>query len=423
MAIFPTDRRMPGMDVALHADAIAGLFDESFGDITVRECHPYYVRYKPERYAQVQYRLECEGADGRTVPVTAHLALYPPARAAKLAARYGAARGRADSNEQAVYVDRIDGLAQLFPTDVGLPGLRTAASPEAMGRRFQRHLAHAFGGDVRGCRVELVRYKAQKRAVLKFDVAGLAPETVYGKLRNDGAGRLHRIGAAMRRSGVPTPRTLAWWADLGMVIQASGEGARLADLRDTDDYLRWMPEVADALASLHLSRVEGLPRYSPDDEVRDLQDTAAIIGSVLPSMEAFATELCRRLAALLCARDGNVTTTHGSFHDDQVLVGDAGVEFIDTDGAIVGPPHSDVGLFLSYLSAEGCEAGYRLFLDRYLSVGVSSGTEYLLFEAASLLRWATLPFRELRRDWPEQVEGRVLGAAARLRDYERNRTT
>jgi aminoglycoside phosphotransferase (APT) family kinase protein len=419
MAIFPADRLLPGMDVALHADATAPLFDESFGDLTVRECHPYYVRYKPERYAHVQYRLECEEA---SVPVLGHLALYPPARTGKLAARYEAARGRADSNEQAVYVDRIYGLAQLFPIDVGLPGLRTAASPDAMAARFKRDLAHEFGGEVRGCLAELIRYKAQKRAVLKYDVDGPMAETVYGKLRNDGAGRLHQIGAAMKRSGVPTPRTLAWWSDLGMVIQESGAGVRLADLRDTDDYLRWMGVVADALASLHLSPVEGLPHYSPDDEIRDLQDSAATIGSVLPKMEAFASELCRRIAALLCTRDGEVTTTHGSFHDDQVLVGDDGVEFIDTDGAVIGPPHSDVGHFLSYLSAEGSEVAYRLFLDRYLSAGVSKGTEYHLFEAASLLRWATLPFRELRPDWPEQVEQRVLSAAARLHDYEQNRT-
>ena len=42
----------------------------------------------------------------------------------------------------------------------------------------------------------------------------------------------------------------------------------------------------------------------------------------------------------------------------------------------------------------------------------------LLFEAASLLRWSTLPFRELRPDWPEAVERRVALAAARLDAYD-----
>jgi hypothetical protein len=37
-----------------------------------------------------------------------------------------------------------------------------------------------------------------------------------------------------------------------------------------------------------------------------------------------------------------------------------------------------------------------------------------VFESASLLRWATLPFRELRGDWPEGVEQRVRLASARL---------
>ena len=39
-------------------------------------------------------------------------------------------------------------------------------------------------------------------------------------------------------------------------------------------------------------------------------------------------------------------------------------------------------------------------------------------EAASLLRWSTLPFRELRPDWPDAVERRVALAAARLDAYD-----
>ena len=79
-------------------------------------------------------------------------------------------------------------------------------------------------------------------------------------------------------------------------------------------------------------------------------------------------------------------------------MGDAGVTLIDVDDATLANPLSDVGHFLSYLSAEGAEDAYERFLTCYLATRSGAGGEHLLFEAGSLLRWATQPFRELRGD-------------------------
>jgi hypothetical protein len=116
------------------------------------------------------------------------------------------------------------------------------------------------------------------------------------------------------------------------------------------------------------------------------------------------------------AVDAPTGTSHGSFHDDQALVAAAGVTLVDLDSVQRAPLLADVGHFLSYLSADGAESAREAFLAAY-GRRRATGPGVLLFEAASLLRWSALPFRELQPDWPEAVERRVALAEERLRSY------
>ena len=101
---------------------------------------------------------------------------------------------------------------------------------------------------------------------------------------------------------------------------------------------------------------------------------------------------------------------HGSFHDDQVLVGPAGVIVLDLDSVALGDPLLDVGHFASYLSAAGEHAARTRFLD-----ACSAGPEALLFEAVALVRWSSLPFRALE---PHSAgrHGAALGACRSMSD-------
>jgi hypothetical protein len=85
-----------------------------------------------------------------------------------------------------------------------------------------------------------------------------------------------------------------------------------------------------------------------------------------------------------------------------VLVGDDGVSLVDLDSAAIGDPLLDVGRFASYLSAAGETAARERFLD-----ACAAPPQALLFEAAALLRWSSLPFRDLEPDWPLAVERRL----------------
>ena len=170
-----------------------------------------------------------------------------------------------------------------------------------------------------------------------------------------------------------------------------------------------MEPVAEALIQLHRTWIE-LPEHSVERELRDLRaaaETAAALG-------AEAGDLAERIAEQLAGVAPRACAIHGSFHDDQVLVGGAGVTLLDLDSAALGHPLLDVAHFTSYLTAAGELDARRRFLDAY-----RPAPDVLLFEAAALLRWSSLPFRELEPGWPAAVRRRVELARARLEDYER----
>jgi Phosphotransferase enzyme family len=347
------------LDMALNG-ALAGL----------ERCRPLYARYRPGRRLLVLYELDLDGAS-----TLAHLTMVR--RPEKLWGRIVAA-GLAD---RARRVPELGGVLELFPADVGLPGLA--------------------GAMARGP-AELVRYKPGRRAVLRYDDA-------YGKLRADTAGALHvALGRQLIELGIPTPAPLAYLPELRMTLHEELRGTRLAELRGPE-LETWMEPVAEALAQLHATTVPGLPAHSMEQELEDLRAAADTAAALLPYRRADVEALLARLVASLAAWPPGTATIHGSFHDDQVLVGDDGVSLLDLDSAAVGEPLLDVGHFASYLAAAGETAARERFLA---ACGAPPGAS--LFEAAALLRWSSLPFRNLEPDWPAAVERRLdLAIAAR----------
>jgi Phosphotransferase enzyme family len=264
-------------------------------------------------------------------------------------------------------VPELGGVLQRFPLDVRLPGL-----PEA-----------AQGG-------ELIRYKPGRRALFRCDGA-------YGKVRAD------------RRAPVAipgTPRVLEHRPEIGLTVYEAVPGTRL---RETD-LEPWMAPVAAAMARLHATRVD-LPVHDMVAEAADLRaaaETAAALG-------ADPGDLAERLLARMYDVPSAQATIHGSFHDDQVLVGDEGVTLLDLDSAAIGHPLLDVGHFASYLTAAGEDEARGRFLE-----ACGAGRDALPFEAAALLRWSSLPFRDLEPGWREAVARRVELARERLADYRRS---
>jgi hypothetical protein len=364
----PPDPALGPVGIALDGGAVAGL-------LGVERCVPRYARYRPARQLQVLYELESGSL--------AHLTVLPPARAERLWGRVAASGLLERVPGGARRVPELGAVLQRYPVDVRLPGLVEASAA-----------------------AELVRYKPGRRAVLRYRLDG---RVVYGKLRADDAGAEHvRLGRELIERGIATPTPLRYEQSLRMAVHEAAPGTRLADLRGAalED---WMEPVAETLARLHAARVPGLAAHSMGREVEELRAAADTAAALLPHRRTAIEELCERVVARHAAVRPGAHTIHGSFHDDQVLVGEAGAVLLDLDSAAVGDPLLDVGHFASYLSASGQTAARARFLAAY-------GREAPLQEAASLVRWSSLPFRRLEPGWPAAVERRLELAAERLGD-------
>jgi phosphotransferase family enzyme len=355
----------------------------------LQRCAPRHVKYKPGHHCIVLYDLVIDGAC-----TAGHLTMLRPRRAERLWSRLVESRLPERAGVRAHHVAELAAVLQLYPVDLRLPGLVEAAQG-----------------------AELVRHKPGRRAVLRYR---RGERTVYGKLRADDAGSTHiALAKALIAAGVATPAPLEYRADLRMTVHAEAPGTRLAEQRG-DELEGWMEPVADALARLHATSIPALPAFSLGDEFEDLRAAVETAGALLPGWRGAIERLAARLIADLAAVPPGSRVIHGSFHDDQVLVGPAGVILLDLDSAAVGDPLLDVGHFASYLAAAGWDAARTRFLD-----ACKPRPEALLFEAAALVRWSSLPFRTLEPGWPAAMQQRLELADRRLTAYRgrSNRST
>ena len=273
------------------------------------------------------------------------------------------------------------------------------------------------GADLRAVEPELVRYKPRRRAVLRLRLDGGGRDAAYAKLRADERGALIEDSARrLAAAGVPLPESLGYLPDLRLMLAAEAPGTRLKELRGGDRFADAMEPVAEMLARVHACSLPGLPSAWLQTEVDELRAEAGTVAALLPAARERVERLAERLVAGLETLDVPAGTIHGSFHDDQVLVSPAGLTLVDLDSVQRGPLLADVGHFLSYLSADGAEAAREGFLAAYARTSATDPA-VLLFEAASLLRWSTLPFRDREPGWPEAVERRVELAEERLREW------
>jgi Phosphotransferase enzyme family len=423
----PQDPALGPISAALEPDESAKLLDEALadrveGNLRVAHCRPIYIRYRPGRYCRVLYEVRFrDPATGAATERLAHAALLRGDRAERLWARGEPQRLAERAAElhpgppaaRAAYVPTLRAIVQVYPVDLDLPGLVEAAAPEVMRERLGDALAE---GALLEVAPELVRYKPRRRAVLRMRLEGGRRQAVYAKVRADERGALiHRSAVVLAAAGVPLAEPLGYLPDLRLMLASEVAGTRLRELRGSQRFAAAMEPAAEVLARLHACRLPDLAT-SGDAEAGELRSAAGTIAALLPRMSTRVERLADRLIDRLAAADVPTGTIHGSFHDDQVLVSDGAMTLVDLDSVQRGPLLADVGHFLSYLSADGAEAAREAFLAAYARQA-ATGSAVLLFEASSLLRWSTLPFRELRPDWPEAVERRVALAAARLDAY------
>ncbi|MCA1682756.1 MAG: aminoglycoside phosphotransferase family protein [Actinobacteria bacterium] len=421
----PPDAALPALPVALSAAAMLSILQERFGAaVAVRACTPSYIRYKPRTSCIVAYRLALQDAGtGREFELPAQVKLFAGSGARKrwtkgslqqLARQVAAARIDPDVEHVALLAD-LGATLQVYPVDEVLPELAFAASDA--GRRWVlRHVLReqepAAGG------IELIRYKPARKALLRY---GSSAGAVYAKLyAGDRGGVVLRAELALETAAAPTATALAYLPDLRMLVHAEAPGIPLSALRGTARFDRGLGAAGSALERLQAVGVPDLPVHTWADEAAELVAAARAVAVLRPDLAVDATRLADRAIGSLVEVGPELTTSHGDFSDDQVLVAERGAVVLDLDEIRAAHPLLDVGNFLAHLSVTGAgERARASFLEAY---GGAPDPSVAPLEAGALLKLAAAPFRTLEPDWPEQVEERLRLAKRRLAEQGRARS-
>ena len=339
----------------------------------------------------VRLLLEGPGPDGKVVRLAARR--LGPTEGSRVASEMnrgdgGGAGERRGFAQPAIYVPELELLFHVFPTDRDLPSLPAAVDGRTMAPILEARLAARTGGRcVRDVVVELLRYKPERKCLLRYDITWVSgeptrcPAVVFARVaRRSKFGRSRDVLPALHAAAAGLlfrlPEPLGVVAELGMALFGPVPGIRLFLLARTEDFPALCERTGVGLAEFH-----ALPITFADE-----RDTAAKVASIIASAAEFTwllpaqrariaalrRELVVRLEAIPASR---LRPIHGDFHGDNVLVDGTRLALVDLEDCAMGDPADDVGSNWAQLTWHTIkagrttpipEAGRRAFLDAYL---------------------------------------------------------
>ncbi len=311
-----------------------------------------------------------------------------------------------------------------YPYDPLLPGLADAVSPDAVAA-----LLGVSSGDVQ---LEVRTLRPCRRAVIAVRGAGV---DVHLKVVPPGeADRVVARHRAFAGAGLPVAPVVAADRSRGWVVLATLAGVPLD--RSLDDPSSLLPRAADLAALVErIADVELVEADVVPPSASLVGRHAAVITSALPSLAARAEDVAATIVRVASAHVGRTGTVHGDLHAGQLLVDDQGaiVGLLDLDDAGRGDVLDEHARLLAHLVAgavlaDPARAARHWGLATEVGEGRSSSLDAGALAprvAASLLGWATAPWRAQDASWPERVEAllavtedvlaRGVGAAIRSR--------
>lgn len=430
----PFDPALPSLGLALDGAAMAERLSGALagcrsGELAVESCEPVYVRYKPATSCLVQYVVGIRETGTDAAPgIKAYARLQPDRAAAVQSGRASlrrlvdrARRHHADGPmARAAYLADLGAMFFLFPVDRRLRGLVRATA--VRGARRALRSIDAEAADLQVSDVELVRYRPERKALLRYALRSAPWPGLYAKLYADARqGRVFEAMRAARAAGAPTAAPIAALDGPSMLLQEEVPGIRLATLRGTSAYARHLEAVAAALERLHAALPAARDTVPAADERTLVLAASHAVGRLCPDLGARATTLAGAIVDRIGSVAGRPALVHGDFYDDQVLVTSRGACIVDLDDAAFGEPLTDIGTFLAHLSARYGGAGGEAARDAFLTAAATHDRRVAshapLFEAAALLKLAVGPFRRLEADWQDGVARILALAEQRLREH------
>ena len=399
MPEIPRDDAIPQLPLLLDTDAITPVLQRSLGsDSSISATEVRYLHYRPGRSVLVHYTVTVDASPYGVV------ALAEPA--ADLGAR--AARpqslelvrkvdGRTPAKTPLAYERDHDILVQWPPLDLELPAM--AESPERL-----LELLEAAGLETRvaGELPHLVHSKPGRRGVLRFG-------DHYLKIYADDE-RFERAIVGMRlAASLPIRSAIceATLPELRLTVQSFVDGEPPVGSSEVAS------EAGAFLAVLHAAEFDGVRVTPPAHRLKSVARTANLLADIVPELETRLRKLMARLEATM--PEGPLVLSHGDFFARQMLGLNGDFAVIDFDASGWAPAALDLATYVTSVvrGVEDLPVGMAT-LDVLTDAYGSRPPGIPWYLAAVLIRRASIPFRVLRPDWPEQVEERVAAAEAAL---------
>ncbi len=398
--------------------------------LMVDSAEPTYVRHKPGETTIIAYRLGFP--DGETWGY-AHWCANP-ARAAQIFAKSASMAPRPSVVGPGLVLVDAHTVLYTFPNDARLRRLRWYVD----SRKLKRSLQSLCGADERisGRRtsVEVLRYKPERRVVLKVGLA--TNQQAYRPLllrysTQSRAPQLATIATHLARNGIRTPTPVAQLENHRVSVDEFVDGRQLLEVVREGELDS--ASVAEALLDFHAVSPFPNPEgsgYSPD---RTAVVELGKASQGLSGLCAWCSELgsaAQRLGELLKRTvPGNHSSQvllHGDLHAKNILVSDKDILFVDLERVGVGPAAIDLGYFRAHALSLGIRRpGWspraiehaEAVIDHYRRRSANAVDSQALawHTAIGLIDQALLVARHLEGQW-RTTSSRLLNAATEQLD-------
>jgi len=431
----PTDPDLPGLSAVLDPQMMQKVIARERRDpeVEITGCRIEYLRYKPETNCIVSYALDWRDRSSQETG-TAHFyakAFRPDDFAhasvkADLGRRLEVPRFPAVMSEAGLCT-----VLYFYPNDAGLDGLRLIAEPKKVQRILYERVPYLPQSEWRisdrRLQLTLVRYKPEKRAVLRIDTRAThrtsgerRPVSIYLRTYVDGRGeQVQAIMESLHRQlhgqdGVTTPPPRGYLPDRKTLLMDAVAGTPLTDCLSGDRRHPALQSAARALTRLHDVRGVDAPARSTESLLEEAESTGRFLARLVPDVRTTLDRALKRLhestaGLAACARAGFV---HGDFYHGQVLIDHRQTALLDFDRSYLGDVTADLGNFGAHMHlmerqgriTDGAGA-FDDFMSAYQdAAGFRLDPAHVRFwQTHGLLQLAVRPFRTLESDWTETI--------------------
>jgi hypothetical protein len=430
----PVDDSLPGLRVLLDPAGVRKLLLDRKALTSVEaEGQIAYLRYKPATSCVVLYAFSDMPASTEAV---AEGMVYGKCFTSLnfAAALAKALAGSTPANVPGAAVIPLPDCCTIlyrFPYDAELFGLKILTEPKKLQRLLydlvEPYPAADWRISDRKLRTTTIRYKPEKRAVLRVDTRGVHRSSgrredirVYLRTYNDDRGaQAHRFMTELHeqsrtRTALRIPQSYGYVSDRRLLLIESLPGSSIQDDLCGGDCAPLLEQTARALSAFHDCTSSHVPQRTRDTVLQDGRATGRLLKQVLPEVGSKVEHLLTTLERLaLSLPREEVALVHGDFYYGQVLRQGEQVSIIDFDRSFLGDKVADVGNFAAHLRLLQLEGRITNAADLehafVKSYEIASGSpldsgSYAFWTALGLFQLSVRPFRSLRPGWAPQVE-------------------